>query len=115
MSNAGPATNSLPSAQPPVSCGHSHKISARCCWAKTRPRLLDWIRTATQSGVGPVVRFAFGLKSELKPVLAAVATQWSNGQTEGQVNRLKAIEPPRELRRLFWLSYATKAGESSSA
>ena len=59
---------------------------------KDETAMLDWIRTATQSGVGPVVRFAFGLKSELKPVLAAVATQWSNGQTEGQVNRLKAIK-----------------------
>jgi hemerythrin-like domain-containing protein len=27
----------------------------------------------------------------------------------------KQSEPPREFRRLFWLSYATKAGESSSA
>src|SRR4051794_13104324 len=59
---------------------------------KDETTMLEWIRTATQSGIGPLVRFAFGLKSQLKPVLAAVATQWSNGQTEGQVNRLKAIK-----------------------
>lgn len=54
--------------------------------------MLDWIRTATQSGIGPVVCFAFGFKSELKPVLAAVVTQWSDGPTEGHVNRLKALK-----------------------
>lgn len=59
---------------------------------KEEGAMLEWIRTATQSGIGPLVRFAFGLKTELKPVLAAVTTQWSNGQTEGQVNRLKAIK-----------------------
>jgi len=54
--------------------------------------MLDWIHNATQSGIGPLVRFAFGLKSQLKSVLPAVTTQWSNGQTEGQVNRLKTIK-----------------------
>jgi transposase len=60
--------------------------------SKDETAMLDWIRNATQSGIGPVVRFAFGLRSELKPVLAAVTTTWSNGQTEGHVNRLKTIK-----------------------
>ena len=64
----------------------------RALLGKDESAKLDWIRTATQSGIGPLIRFAFGLQRELKPVLAAVATQWSNGQTEGQVNRLKAIK-----------------------
>ena len=51
-----------------------------------------WIHTATQSGIGPLVRFAYGLKKDFNAVIAAVETSWSNGQTEGQINRLKAIK-----------------------
>ncbi len=53
--------------------------------------MLHWIRTAMQSGIGPLVRFAYGLKKDWNAVMAAVGTSWSNGQTEGQINRLKAI------------------------
>jgi transposase len=54
--------------------------------------MLHWIRTAAQSGIGPLVRFAYGLRRDFKAVIAAVETSWSNGQTEGQINRLKAIK-----------------------
>lgn len=54
--------------------------------------MLHWIRTAMQSGIGPLVRFAYGLKKDWNAVMAAVGTSWSNGQTEGQINRLKAIK-----------------------
>jgi transposase len=54
--------------------------------------MLHWIRTATQSGIGPLVRFAYGLRKDFNAVIAAVETPWSNGQTEGQINRLKAIK-----------------------
>jgi transposase len=54
--------------------------------------MLHWIRTATQSGIGPLVRFAYGLKKDFNAVVAAVETSWNNGQTEGQINRLKAIK-----------------------
>ena len=50
------------------------------------------IRTATQSGIGPLVRFAYGLRRDFNAVVGAVKTSWSNGQTEGQINRLKAIK-----------------------
>jgi transposase len=60
--------------------------------SKDRDAMLDWIRTATHSGLGPVVRFAYGLKKDLAAVIAAVETPWSNGQIEGQINRLKAIK-----------------------
>ena len=55
-------------------------------------RMLDWIRNATQSGLGPLVRFGFGLKKDLAAVTAAIDTPWSSGQVEGQINRLKAIK-----------------------
>jgi transposase len=54
--------------------------------------MLHWIRTATQSGIGPLVRFAYGLRRDFNAVVGAVKTSWSNGQTEGQINRLKAIK-----------------------
>ena len=54
--------------------------------------MLHWIRTAAQSRIGPLVRFAYGLKKDLGAVIAAVETPWSNGQIEGHINRLKAIK-----------------------
>jgi transposase len=54
--------------------------------------MLHWIRTTARSGIGPLVRFAYGLKKDLGAVIAAVETPWSNGQIEGQINRLKAIK-----------------------
>jgi transposase len=37
-------------------------------------------------------RFAAGLKTDFAAVKAALSLPWSNGQTEGQVNRLKGIK-----------------------
>ena len=54
--------------------------------------LHHWIETARQSEFGPIVRFAYGLKKDIAAVAAAVDTEWSNGQTEGQINRLKTIK-----------------------
>lgn len=51
-----------------------------------------WIQNAKQCGIGPLVRFAFGLQKDLSAVVAAVETRWSNGQVEGQINRLKMIK-----------------------
>jgi transposase len=60
--------------------------------SKDGDSMLHWIRTAAQSGIGPLIRFAYGLKKDLGAVIAAVETPWSNGQIEGQINRLKAIK-----------------------
>jgi transposase len=69
--------------------------------------MLHWIRTATQSGIGPLVRFAYGLKKDFNAVIAAVETSWSNGQTEGQINRLKAIK--RSDVWACWIPFASSA------
>lgn len=42
-------------------------------------RMLDWIRNATQSGLGPLVRFGFGLKKDLPAVTAAMIHPGSSG------------------------------------
>ena len=60
--------------------------------SKEGSQMCNWIQTAKQSGIGPLVRFAFGLQRDISAVLAAVETPWSNGQVEGQINRLKMIK-----------------------
>ena len=47
---------------------------------------------AEHSGIGSLARFAAGLQKDLAAVLAAVETCWSNGQVEGQINRLKTLK-----------------------
>lgn len=54
--------------------------------------LRAWMMRAEHSGIGPLTRFAAGLQKDLAAVLAAVETSWSNGQVEGQINRLKTLK-----------------------
>ena len=55
--------------------------------------LEDWIeRVSAAEGVVELCRFVEGLKDDLLAVKAALSLPWSNGQTEGQVNRLKLIK-----------------------
>jgi transposase len=60
--------------------------------SKDSNQLNDWIQTAKLSGIGHIVRFAFGLQKDIAAVSAAVESPWSNGQVEGQINRLKTIK-----------------------
>lgn len=53
----------------------------------------DWItRSVAADAPAEIRRFAAGLKPDLMAVKAALSLPWSNGQTEGQVNRLKRIK-----------------------
>ena len=40
--------------------------------SKDRDGMLNWMWTAAHSGIGPVVRFAYGLKQDLDAAVAAV-------------------------------------------
>ena len=60
--------------------------------SKDGQQMRYWIQTAKQSGIGSIIRFAFGLQKDLSAVEVAVETPWSNGQVEGQINRLKMIK-----------------------
>jgi transposase len=51
-----------------------------------------WLAQARESGLSKLVRFAKGIEQDLAAVRAALELPWSNGQTEGQINRLKAIK-----------------------
>jgi transposase len=59
-----------------------------------RAEALDgWIARAHEPGVPrELIMLANGLKSDYAPVKAALSLPWSNGQMEGQVNRLKLIK-----------------------
>jgi transposase len=54
--------------------------------------LRGWLIEAGRSGVAEFVTFANGLISDLQAVRAALEYEWSNGQVEGQVHRLKLVK-----------------------
>jgi transposase len=55
-------------------------------------RLDDWIEQAKESGIDDLQRFATGLLADHAAVQAGLTLVWSNGQVEGQVNRLKLLK-----------------------
>jgi transposase len=54
--------------------------------------LRGWLVEAQRSGVAEFVTFANGITADLQAVRAALEYEWSNGQTEGQVHRLKLVK-----------------------
>ena len=55
-------------------------------------QLRNWIEWVKRCEIGPIVRFAWGLTKDISAVYAAVDTEWSSGQVEGQINRLKTLK-----------------------
>jgi len=84
------------------------KLLAECPEAKTvqslaqefaqiiRERKVDafdeWMTQAVTSGLAEMRGFVTGLQRDLAAVKAALTYEWSNGQVEGQVNRLKLLK-----------------------
>jgi transposase len=54
--------------------------------------LESWRIQAVNSDIEPLVRFAEGLQEDLPAIEAGLTLPWSNGVTEGQVNRLKLLK-----------------------
>jgi len=52
----------------------------------------QWLKQVEKSGIDCLKSFASGLKQDREAVEAAMCSKWSNGQTEGQVNRLKLVK-----------------------
>jgi transposase len=52
----------------------------------------DWLSTCSASGVPAMQRFADHLQQDRPAIMAAISSPWSNGQTEGQVNKLKMLK-----------------------
>ena len=51
--------------------------------------LLTWLDTVEQSAVPALCSFATGLRHDAAAMTAALTYAWSNGQVEGQINKLK--------------------------
>ena len=57
------------------------------------PTKLDvWLADVRHSGLHAIRRFAQILRRDIDAVKNAVREDWSNGQTEGQINKLKALK-----------------------
>jgi transposase len=59
---------------------------------RTAPGLTAWLERADASSLPEVRSFAAGLRRDRAAVDAALSSPWSNGQTEGQINRLKVLK-----------------------
>jgi len=55
-------------------------------------RLDAWLAEADACAVPALQRFATGLRAELEAVRAVLTEAWSNGPTEGFVNKLKVVK-----------------------
>jgi len=51
-----------------------------------------WLNDAQQSGIYAIQRFARTLRRDVEAVRNALTESWSNGQTEGQINRSKTLK-----------------------
>jgi len=58
-----------------------------------QPEALDsWLQEAETCGIAAIRNFVVKLRQDYDAVKAALSYEWSNGQVEGQVNRLKTIK-----------------------
>lgn len=51
-----------------------------------------WIDHAIETGILPIMRFTRTLYRDIDAVPNAIELPWSNGQAEGQINRLKTLK-----------------------
>ena len=59
---------------------------------RSAKKLDEWLRDAFSCGIFTMRRFAKTLRQDKSAVQNAVTELWSNGQTEGQINRLKTLK-----------------------
>jgi transposase len=59
---------------------------------KDTNKLDVWLNDAQRSGLYAVRRFVRTLRRDIDAVRNALTDGWSNGQTEGQINRLKTLK-----------------------
>jgi transposase len=57
-----------------------------------RDDLGAWLATAGQRGIAELASFVNGVRRDYEAVAAGLSMTWSQGQTEGQVNRLKLLK-----------------------
>ena len=52
----------------------------------------SWLQACQASNISEFVNLALGMKKDHEAIQTALSSEWSNGQTEGQVNRLKLLK-----------------------
>lgn len=58
-----------------------------------QPEKLDaWLARTEASGLAPLVSLANGIRKDYAAVKAGLTLEWSNGPTEGHINRLKQVK-----------------------
>jgi transposase len=60
--------------------------------SKNAGNLDTWLKDVHQSGLYAMQRLARTLRRDIDAVRNAITEQWSNGQSEGQINRLKTLK-----------------------
>ncbi len=68
---------------------HNFHIMVR---QKEHERLDWWLEQAQRSGIPEMKSFALGIRRDYGAVKAAIVLPWSQGQTEGHVNKLKTMK-----------------------
>jgi transposase len=58
---------------------------------RTSEALDPWLEAARGGGIPEMARFVTKLRQDLDAVQAALSTEWSQGQVEGQITKLKLI------------------------
>jgi transposase len=59
---------------------------------RDHPALVPWLERAEQSALPEMMGFAAGIRRDHAAVAQMLLSPWSNGQVEGQVNRLKLLK-----------------------
>ena len=59
---------------------------------QARRRLEEWTQRAKESGITELKAFAVKLLQDTDAVVAAMVLPYSQGQTEGRVNKLKLVK-----------------------
>ena len=54
--------------------------------------LFRWLKEAASSGLAPFRGIAISIRRDLEPVVHALTLNWSTGQCEGQICRVKLIK-----------------------
>jgi transposase len=60
--------------------------------ARQGAKLGEWLSDAEASGMREIQQFAYKVRRDEAAVQAGCTLEWSNGQTEGQITKLKAIK-----------------------
>jgi transposase len=59
---------------------------------RAQQNLQGWLSACQDSGIPEFASFATALENDISAVRAALTWEWSNGQLEGQINRLKLLK-----------------------